>query len=74
MKKLLALILLFVLLLGLVSCGSRAHSIGIIGGADGPTAIFVTYGTNWQNIGILIGIIVLVIVSIPVIRHSKKKK
>lgn len=41
MKRLLALVLALLMLLG--GCGQSA-SIGIIGGADGPTAVFVTTG------------------------------
>ncbi|MBQ1250865.1 MAG: sodium ion-translocating decarboxylase subunit beta [Clostridia bacterium] len=36
----------------LTACGKEAASIGIIGGADGPTAIMVTGGFPW---GLLIG-------------------
>ena len=43
MKKLLLLILTLAMALGLTACiGDDAASVGIIGGADGPTAIFVT--------------------------------
>ena len=40
MKRILALLLALCLLAGLTACGQDS-SIGIIGGADGPTAIFV---------------------------------
>ena len=43
MKKVLAVILTVLLLLSMTACiGKEASSVGIIGGADGPTAIFVT--------------------------------
>ena len=42
-NRILALLMALVLLLGAAACGDAA-SIGIIGGADGPTAIFVTDG------------------------------
>lgn len=42
MKKLLALLTALVMLLSMGACGDESASIGIIGGADGPTAIFVT--------------------------------
>lgn len=74
MKTLIALALLFIFALGMAGCGSKAYSIGIIGGADGPTAIFVTSSTNWQDICALIAIILLTLVIILVIRHNKKKK
>lgn len=41
MKRILALLLALCLLAGLTACGQDS-SIGIIGGADGPTAIFIT--------------------------------
>lgn len=44
-RKLTALLLALALLLGMAACGEAA-SIGIIGGADGPTAIFVTSGDD----------------------------
>ena len=42
MKKILALLLALAMLLSFTACGGDQSSIGIIGGADGPTAIFVT--------------------------------
>ena len=44
-RKLTALLLALMLLLSLTACGDSA-SIGIIGGADGPTAIYVTNGDD----------------------------
>lgn len=42
-KRLTALLMALILLLSMAACGGdEAASIGIIGGADGPTAIFVT--------------------------------
>ena len=47
-------------------------SIGIIGGADGPTAIFVAYPNDlWKYIA---GAAVIVIAIIALIIHKKKKK
>ena len=45
MKRLFALLLALVMLLSMAACGNDA-TIGIIGGADGPTAIFVTDGED----------------------------
>lgn len=43
MKKLLIMFLTVVLAISLAACfHDEASSIGIIGGADGPTAVFVT--------------------------------
>ena len=44
-RKLTALLLALMMLLSLTACGNAA-SIGIIGGADGPTAIYVTSGDD----------------------------
>ena len=65
-------VLLFVLMLSLVGCGNKAASIGIIGGADGPTAIFLTSNVNWVNICSLLGVIAAVILIVLVIRRNKK--
>ena len=48
MRKFLLCLPLFLL----TGCGKEAASIGIIGGADGPTAIMLTGGFPW---GLLIG-------------------
>jgi len=42
MKRILALLMALVMLLGMAACGPDDSSLGIIGGADGPTSIFVT--------------------------------
>ena len=62
--------MLLVLALSLVGCGNEAASIGIIGGADGPTAIFVTSGTNWVSI---LGVIAVAIFVAVLIYRNKKK-
>ena len=41
-KRIVSLLILLVMVLSLTACGKNSASIGIIGGADGPTAIFVT--------------------------------
>ena len=74
MKKLIVLVLLFVSVLCLVSCSKEAASIGIIGGADGPTAIFVTSTSSWMNICGFIGAIVVTILAVLIICRNKKKK
>ena len=72
MKKLMIFVLLFIFALSLVACGQEAASVGIIGGADGPTAIYITSGTNWLNIYSLIGLIVVTILVVFVICRRKK--
>ena len=64
--------LIFALCLG--GCNNKATSIGIIGGADGPTAIFVTSKINWLSICALIGVIVAAILVTIIIYFNKKKK
>ena len=77
-KRIIAILLLGSLLLGLIpmvalateTTGNNSASIGIIGGADGPTAIFVT--GSW---GGLIAILAAVICSgIAVVVALKKRK
>ena len=51
---------------------AEAGAIGIIGGADGPTAIFITSSTNWLNIYSLIGLIVATALVVFIIYHNKK--
>ena len=70
MKNLLIVAVLLLLILSLVGCANEAASIGIIGGADGPTAIFVTSGTNWLSI---LGVIVVAILVVVLIHRNKKK-
>jgi len=47
-------------------------SIGIIGGADGPTAIFVVTSPDWWIY--VLGAAVIVIAAIALIIYKKKKK
>ena len=73
MKKL----MVFVLLLAcafLVGCSNEAANIGIIGGADGPTAVFVSSGANWMSIVGVIGIIIVIILVAFIMYRKKKKK
>ena len=74
MKKRIALVFLLAFVLCLAGCSSEATSIGIIGGADGPTAIFVTSNVNWLSIcGLIAAILVIVLVVLTIYRHKKKK-
>lgn len=74
MKKLTAFVLSFVFVMCLGGCSTESASIGIIGGADGPTAIFVTSNINWLYICGSIGIIVVAILVVLFIHRNKKKK
>ena len=74
MKKLIAFVLALVCVLSLIGCSSESASVGIIGGADGPTAIFVTSNINWLYVCGFIGIIVVAIwVALFIYRNKKKK-
>ena len=70
MKRGIIFVNLLVFLLSLAGCGNEAASFGVIGGADGPTAIFVTSGTNWLSI---LGVIVVAIFVVVLIYRNKKK-
>lgn len=74
MKALTILVLSFVFAVCLGGCSKEAASIGVIGGADGPTAIFVASRMNWLHICGLIGSIIVVIVAALVIYRNKNKK
>lgn len=74
MKKLITSFFIFVSVLYLVGCSKEAASIGIIGGADGPTAIFVTSNVNWLSTCGLVGIIIVTILIVLMIYRNKKKK
>ena len=74
MKKLVAFVFELVCVLGLVGCSSESASVGIIGGADGPTAILVTRSiVNWMCDRIFIVIIVAVLVALFIYCKKKKK-
>ena len=47
----------------------HAYSVGIIGGADGPTAIFVTSSVPWGSILLTAAVLALVVF---LIRNRKK--
>jgi LPXTG-motif cell wall-anchored protein len=47
-------------------------SVGVIGGADGPTAIFLASSINWIWVGAL-GIVVLGVALFFILRKRKQK-
>ena len=72
MKKL----MVFVLLLActfLVGCSNESANIGIIGGADGPTAVVVSSNMDWLIGFGLIGVIIAIVLITFIIRNKKKK-
>ena len=74
MQKRSVLVLVFAFILCLAGCGKEAATIGIIGGADGPTAIFVASGTGGLNPFGLIGLTVVTALAVGLIWRSNKKK
>ena len=73
MKKRMTFVFPAVIAWCLGGCGSKSASIGIIGGADGPTAIFVTSGLNRQSICGWIGAIAVAALVAVIIWRRKKK-
>ena len=53
---------------------AKAASIGIIGGADGPTAIFVTSKISWQPVKIIAILLLILGITgfIALSKHAKK--
>ena len=50
-----------------------SSDIGIIGGADGPTAIFVSTSDDfWIYVGVAAAVITVIIASILIIKRKKK--
>ena len=74
MKKLMIFVSSFIFILCLGGCNNEASSIGIIGGADGPTAIFVTSQIRWLNVCRLISVIIVAILIAVIVYLNKKKK
>ena len=74
MKRIMVFLFSFMFAFCLGGCHSKAASIGIIGGADGPIAIFITSGTNWLSVCGWIGAIIVTILVVLIFRSNKKKK
>ena len=72
MKKQIAILLSLVSTLGLGGCSKQAASVGIIGGADGPTTIFITSHVNWPVIYALVGVITAGLVALFLYLNKKK--
>ena len=73
MKKLTSLVSLLALALCLTGCSNEASDIAFIGGADGPTAVFVSSNLTWPVISLIGVIIVAVLVALIIYRNKKKK-
>ena len=74
MKKLIPFFIPLVFALCLCGCDKDAVSIAVIGGADGPTSIFVSSNVNWLPVCVFAGIIVAVVLMILFVCRNKKKK
>ena len=75
MKKLIVFVFSVAFALCLDGCSKEATSIGVIGGADGPTAIFLTSNASWLSACVFIGILVVaVLLALIIYRNNKKKK
>lgn len=74
MKKLMAFILTLVFAICFVGCNTQADSIGIIGGADGPTAVFVSSDIDWLQIIGFIGITAVAVFAVLIIWRKNKRK
>ena len=79
LKRIIALVLLGALVLGLLplavlageTTGGDSASIGIIGGADGPTAIFVT--GNWGSLIVIAAAVLCAGIAVLVALKKRKK-
>ena len=47
--------------------------IGIIGGSDGPTAIFITSSVNWLLVAIAVVVVLAAIILIAVLKNKKRR-
>ena len=74
MKKLIIFVSSLILVLCLVGYSKEASSVGIVGGADGPDATFLTSQIHWINVCKLISVVVIVAILIAVIVYLNRKK
>ncbi len=74
MPIILGIVGIIILAVGIINKFSKsAMSVSVIGGADGPTSIFLAgkVGSNFSLAGIILGIILVVIAVIIVMRKKK---
>ena len=74
MKKSMPLVLPFIFMMYLSGYGTESASIGMIGGADGPTAVFVSSTIHWPYVLGAIGVIGATVLVILISRSNNKKK
>lgn len=58
----------------LTGCFRDAAAIGVIGGADGPTSIFVGSYIHWQTIVGIVALSIIIIIIIGAVFYILKKK
>lgn len=71
MKKWFMMLFSFVVLL-FTGCSKKPASIGIIGGADGPTAILITGSKTWFFICSIIALIFIIVLIYFIIRKGRR--
>ncbi len=72
MKKM-CLSILVVLSMLLAGCGKKEEAIGIIGGADGPTEVYLTSDFSWLAVaGVAIAIVAVVVAVFAFILRKRK--
>ncbi len=59
--------------LGIFMSGCAKESIGIIGGADGPTAIILSRDIGWMYLELGILAVLVVLLLIYILKKRKKK-
>lgn len=53
---------------------SDAAAVGIIGGADGPTAIYIATKNSWWDIVVPIVVVILIIIGLIIYFKKRKRK
>ena len=64
---------LLIIIGGIILKQKEAVSVSIIGGADGPTSIFLAgkVGNDFSGLGIVVGVILLVIAAVLIFMKKK---
>ena len=73
LKKLTPILWIICSFLTFSGCASESASLGIIGGADGPTVILLSSGPGWIYLA-LAGILLVGILVFVHVKHRNRKK
>lgn len=73
-RTVLKIILITAAVLSAVGCGRDTGSVGVIGGADGPTAVLITSNFDWVSICCLTAVIAAIVLLVLVICRRRRKK